>query len=83
MTSKRVHSAGEHAVSLLTITDLTLRIAGRVLLDNASLNVDPGRKIGLIGRNGAGKSTLLAAIAGDLHPMAGPFSSQTVQAWDG
>lgn len=58
-------------MSLLTITDLTLRIAGRVLLDNASLSVDPGRKVGLVGRNGAGKSTLLAAIAGDLHPDGG------------
>lgn len=58
-------------MSLLTITDLTLRIAGRTLLDNASLSIDPGRKIGLVGRNGAGKSTLLAAIAGDIAPDGG------------
>ncbi|MFT8807611.1 ABC-F family ATP-binding cassette domain-containing protein [Gluconobacter sp.] len=61
-------------MSLLTITDLTLRIAGRTLLDNASLSVDPGRKIGLIGKNGAGKSTLLAAIAGDFAPDGGTIT---------
>jgi ATP-binding cassette, subfamily F, member 3 len=58
-------------VSLLVISDLTLRIAGRTLLDGAALTVDPGRKIGLVGRNGAGKSTLLAAIAGDIAPDGG------------
>nr|WP_220792092.1 ABC-F family ATP-binding cassette domain-containing protein [Gluconacetobacter azotocaptans] len=56
---------------MLVISDLTLRIAGRTLLDTASLTVDPGRKIGLVGRNGAGKSTLLAAIAGDIAPDGG------------
>ncbi|OUJ11599.1 ABC-F family ATP-binding cassette domain-containing protein [Acetobacter sp. DsW_059] len=58
-------------MSLLIISDLTLRIAGRTLLDQADLSVEPGRKIGLIGRNGAGKSTLLAAIAGDIAPDGG------------
>ncbi len=58
-------------MSLLTITDLTLRIAGRTLLEGANLSVDPGRRIGLVGRNGAGKSTLLRAIAGDLAPDGG------------
>jgi ATP-binding cassette subfamily F protein 3 len=53
-------------MSLLTLTDITIRIAGRTLLDNAALSVDPGRRIGLVGRNGAGKSTLLKAIAGEL-----------------
>jgi ATP-binding cassette subfamily F protein 3 len=53
-------------MSLLTLTDISIRIAGRPLLDGASLAVDPGRRIGLVGRNGAGKSTLLKAIAGDL-----------------
>ncbi len=58
-------------MSLLAIRDLTLRIAGRTLLDQASLSVEPGRRIGLVGRNGAGKSTLLKAIAGDLAPDGG------------
>ena len=53
-------------MSLLTITAITLRMAGRTLLDRADLTIDPGRRIGLVGRNGAGKSTLLKAIAGEL-----------------
>jgi ATP-binding cassette, subfamily F, member 3 len=53
-------------MSLLTLTGITIRIAGRTLVDNADLAVDPGRRIGLVGRNGAGKSTLLKAIAGDI-----------------
>ena len=58
-------------MSLLVISNLSLRMAGRVLLDQASLSIDPGRKVGLVGRNGAGKSTLLAAIAGDIAPDGG------------
>jgi ATP-binding cassette subfamily F protein 3 len=53
-------------MSLLIISAVSLRIGGRLLLDDADLTVDPGRRIGLVGRNGAGKSTLLKAIAGDL-----------------
>jgi ATP-binding cassette subfamily F protein 3 len=53
-------------MSLLVIDRVTLRIAGRTLLDGAELRVDPGRRIGLVGRNGAGKSTLLRAIAGEI-----------------
>ena len=51
-------------MTVLTIRDVTLRMMGRPLLEGASLQVDDGRKIGLIGRNGAGKSTLLRAILG-------------------
>ena len=53
-------------MSLLQIRDVTIRIAGRTLLDGASLTIEPGRRVGLVGRNGAGKSTLLKAIWGDL-----------------
>jgi ATP-binding cassette subfamily F protein 3 len=53
------------------LRDLTLRIAGRALLDGADLAVDAGRRIGLVGRNGAGKSTLLRIIAGEIAPDGG------------
>src|SRR5580658_9202514 len=53
-------------MSLLVISGATIRLGGRTLLDGADLTVDPGRRIGLVGRNGAGKSTLLRAIMGDL-----------------
>ena len=53
-------------MSLLIARSVTIRLGGRILLDAADLTVDPGRRIGLVGRNGAGKSTLLKAIAGEL-----------------
>jgi ATP-binding cassette subfamily F protein 3 len=53
-------------MSVLVISGATIRMGGRTLLDGADLTVDPGRRIGLVGRNGAGKSTLLRAIAGDI-----------------
>src|ERR1700710_541738 len=58
-------------MSLLAITGLTLRIAGRTLLDDAALSIEPGRRIGLVGRNGAGKSTLLKAITGEIGTDGG------------
>jgi ATP-binding cassette subfamily F protein 3 len=54
-------------MSVLILDSVSYSIAGRNLLDRASLMVDPGRRIGLIGRNGAGKSTLLKLIAGELQ----------------
>jgi ATP-binding cassette subfamily F protein 3 len=53
-------------MSLLVISAAVIRLGGRTLLDGADLTIDPGRRIGLVGRNGAGKSTLLRAIMGDL-----------------
>jgi len=58
-------------MTVLALRDVTIRIAGRPLLENASMTLDPGRKIGLVGRNGAGKSTLLKAIAGELQVDGG------------
>ena len=58
-------------MTVLMLQDVTLRVAGRTLLDNGSLMVDPGRKIGLVGRNGAGKSTLFKAITGQIEADGG------------
>ena len=57
-------------MSLLVISNLTIRMGGRILMNGADFTVDPGRRIGLVGRNGAGKSTLLRAIAGEI-PLDG------------
>jgi len=49
---------------MLELSDLTKRFGARTLLDGISLRVDPGARIGLVGRNGEGKTTLLKVIAG-------------------
>ncbi|HVA15377.1 MAG TPA: ABC-F family ATP-binding cassette domain-containing protein [Stellaceae bacterium] len=51
---------------MLTLSEITYRIAGRTLLDDASAQIASGWKVGLIGRNGTGKSTLLDLIRGEL-----------------
>src|SRR5215207_661194 len=59
---------------MLTITDVSLRIAGRLLIDNASVQITPGARVGLVGRNGTGKSTLFQAIRGDLATESGKIT---------
>ncbi|MDB5366442.1 MAG: transporter ATP-binding protein [Rhodospirillales bacterium] len=56
---------------MLQINDVTVRIAGRTLLDQASVTVPTGHKASLIGPNGAGKSTLLKVLSGRLQPDGG------------
>ena len=56
---------------MLVIDDLTVRIAGRALLEGASTRVTPGARVGLVGRNGTGKTTLFSVIAGDISPEHG------------
>ena len=56
---------------MLHINDLTYRIEGRTLLDQASAGLPDRARVGLVGRNGAGKSTLLYLIAGTLAPDDG------------
>ena len=56
---------------MLTVTDLTYRIAGRTLLEGASMTLPDGAKAGFVGRNGAGKTTLFKLIAGDIAPESG------------
>ncbi len=62
------------SAAMLTINDLSLRIAGRLLLDHASLSLPEGAKAGLVGRNGTGKTTLFRAITGDLSGESGSIS---------
>ncbi len=56
---------------MITATDLELRAGSRILLSGATLRVQPGDRIGLVGRNGAGKTTTLRVLAGEGQPYAG------------
>ncbi len=59
---------------MITITDISARIAGRLLIDHASISLPEGTKAGLVGRNGAGKSTLFKIITGDLASETGSIT---------
>ncbi len=59
---------------MITINDISARIAGRLLIDHASVSLPSGTKAGLVGRNGAGKSTLFKIITGDLSAESGSVS---------
>src|SRR5580698_9707201 len=63
-----------HDKVVLTIDDLTYRIAGREILAGASARLPAGRRIALVGRNGAGKSTLLKLILREAQPDLGEIS---------
>jgi ATP-binding cassette, subfamily F, member 3 len=52
---------------MLDIDNLSVRVAGRLLIDGATARIAPGSRVGLVGRNGSGKTTLFNVIAGD-HP---------------
>jgi ATPase subunit of ABC transporter with duplicated ATPase domains len=56
---------------LISATGLELRAGSRILLSDANLRVQPGDRIGLVGRNGAGKTTTLRVLAGEGQPHAG------------
>ena len=56
---------------MLIIDDLTVRIAGRKLLEGASARIPSGARVGLVGRNGTGKTTLFGVIAGDISAEQG------------
>ncbi len=59
---------------MITLTNLSARIAGRLLIENANLSLPEGTKAGLVGRNGAGKSTLFRIITGDMESESGSVS---------
>src|SRR5574343_147469 len=59
---------------MIILKNVTLRRSSKVLLDKASVTINPGEKVGLVGRNGAGKSTLFALLNGTLHEDGGDYS---------
>ncbi|KHO26436.1 ABC transporter [Mycolicibacterium setense] len=61
---------------MITATDLEVRAGARTLLsiEGSALRVQPGDRIGLVGRNGAGKTTTMRILAGEGEPYAGTIS---------
>jgi ATP-binding cassette subfamily F protein 3 len=59
---------------MIILKNVTLRRGAKVLLDKTSVTINPGEKVGLVGRNGAGKSTLFGLLNGTLHEDGGDYS---------
>jgi ATP-binding cassette subfamily F protein 3 len=59
---------------MLSIEDISLRVAGRLLIERATVQIPAGARVGLVGRNGTGKSSLFRAIAGDIGLEQGGFA---------
>jgi len=59
---------------MITATELELRAGARILLEPTTLRVQPGDRIGLVGRNGAGKTTSLRVLAGESAPHGGTIA---------
>lgn len=64
--SFQFYSAEKMSSPLLTLYDATCGYQDAPILDNTSLTLTPGMRIGLLGPNGAGKSTLVKSLVGDL-----------------
>ena len=58
---------------MITLKNVVLRRGSKVILDSASIALNPAEKIGLVGRNGAGKSSLFAMLNGSLHEDGGEY----------
>jgi ATP-binding cassette subfamily F protein 3 len=56
------------------MSDISIRIAGRLLIDSSTVQIVPGARVGFVGRNGVGKSTLFHAIRGDLPTETGTIT---------
>jgi len=62
----------------IEIKDLTVKIEGQCLIDNASLNVENGEFLALLGKSGSGKTTLLRSLAGFIKPKKGSITLQGI-----
>ncbi len=63
-----------HAGAMLRINEISYSVAGRVLIDHASVTIPDGHKVGIVGRNGTGKTTLFRLIRGELALEGGEIS---------
>ena len=61
---------------MLNLTDITVRLGGRTIIDGASARLPTRGRIGLIGRNGAGKTTLVRVVTGGIEPDTGSVDMQ-------
>lgn len=59
---------------MIVFSSLQIRRGVRVLLDNATATINPGQKVGLVGKNGCGKSTLLSLLKNEISADAGSFN---------
>src|SRR5437762_1123971 len=59
---------------MLSISEISVRIAGRLLIDHGTAQIVPGARVGFVGRNGVGKSTLFSAIRGELPTETGTIT---------
>ena len=59
---------------MITLNNISARIAGRLLIDQANVALPAGTKAGFVGKNGAGKSTLFRIITGDMESETGTVS---------
>jgi len=58
---------------MITLKNISLRRGAKILLDQTSVSLNPGEKVGLVGRNGAGKSSLFALLNKTLTEDSGEF----------
>lgn len=59
---------------MIVFSSLQIRRGVRVLLDNATATINPGQKVGLVGKNGCGKSTLLALLKNEISADGGSYT---------
>lgn len=66
----------------ISCSELTIGFRGPLLLDSVSCRIEPGERIGLLGRNGAGKTTFLRMVAGRVQPDGGTMAvSANTRIW--
>lgn len=68
---------------MIVFSSLQIRRGVRVLLDNATATINPGQKVGLVGKNGCGKSTLLSLLKNEISADGGSMTFPAAGSWPG